>query len=199
VKAQLPNAELHIYYSFSGFERVKWQMNEYAAVWWYVKTHLDQPGVFVHGAVGKQALAREQMKASLLAYPSDLFVDGETFAATILECMAAGTPTLISDATALPGVYGDAAVILPRPIVDEHWVEAIVKLLTDEDKRQLYIERGKQFALANTWDKAIDHWEQTIVECIQAAHEGFGGYIASDDKPMGNSPPLGYPYVKKGR
>lgn len=206
VREQIPNAELHIFYSFGGFDHNKWQMNQYAAVWWYVKTHLNQPGVFVHGAVGKQALAREQKKAVLLVYPSDLFVDGETFGMVILECMAAGTPTLISDAAALPGVYGDAAAILPRPIEDEHWVAAIVRLLTEEPLRQTYIERGLEFAREHTWDKAIEAWDKTVRERVREARLDLaGGFIPSDDRPMGNSPSLGwpvkpqYPQIKKGR
>ncbi len=199
VKEAIPDAELHIFYSFSGFERVKWQMNQYAAIWWYVKTHLDQPGVFNHGPVGRQALAREQQRASLMVYPSDLFVDGETFCTVILECMAAGTPTLISDATALPGVYGDAAAILPRPIEDDQWVEAIVKLLTDDDLQQKYIKRGRKFASLHSWERTIAAWDKTIRERIREARLGLGGYIASPHKPMGNRPAIGYPYIKQGR
>ena len=206
VREQILDAELHIFYSFDGFERVKWQMNEYAATWWYVKAHLNQPGVFNHGPVGKQTLAREQMKAALMAYPSDLFVDGETFCMVVLACMAAGTPCLISNATALPGVYGNAAAILSRPIEDEHWIGAIVRLLTEEDLRQTYIERGLEFAHEHTWDKAIEAWDKTVRERVREARLGLaGGYIASDDKPMGNSPALGYPVqpqypqIKQGR
>jgi len=206
VREQIPDAELHIFYSFGGFERNKWQMNEYAAIWWYVKTHLDQPGVFVHGAVGKQTLAREQKKAALLAYPSDLFVDGETFAMAVLECMAAGTPTLISDAAALPGVYGDAAAILPRPIEDEPWIGVIVRLLTEKDLRQTHIERGLKFAHEHTWDVAIEAWDKTVRERVRDHRlEIACGFIPSDDKPMGNSPSLGwpvkpqYPWIKQGR
>jgi len=206
VREQIPDAELHIFYSFGGFERNKWQMNEYAATWWYVRSHLAQPGVFSHGPVGKQTIAREQKKAALIAYPSDLFVDGETFCTVILECMAAGTPTLVSDATALPGVYGDATAILPRPIEDDQWVEAIVKLLTDEEIREKYIERGLEFARQHTWDKTIEAWDETVQKRVLVARLGLeGGYIASDDKPMGNSPSLGhpvkpqYPQIKQGR
>ena len=151
-------------------------------------------------------LAREQKKAALMAYPSDLFVDGETFGMVVLECMAAGVPTLISDAAALPGVYGDAAAILPRPIEDEHWVAAIVRLLTEEPLRKTYIERGLEFAREHTWDKTIEAWDKTVRQRVQEARLGLaGGYIASDDKPMGNSPALGYtvkpqyPQIKQGR
>lgn len=199
IRERIPNAELHVYYSFGGFERSKWRMDAYAATWWYVKTHLGQPGVFNHGPVGKQTLAREQMKASLMVYPSDLFVDGETFCTVILECMAAGTPTLISDATALPGVYGDAAAILPRPIEDDQWIEAIVKLLTDEEVRRKYIERGKKFASLHSWERVVMAWDKTIRKCVRDARLGMGGYIASDDRPMGNHPASGYPHIKKGR
>jgi len=200
LKERVPDAELHIFYSFGGFERVKWQMTAYAQMWWYVKTHLDQPGVFNHGPVGKQTLAREQQRASLMTYPSDLFVDGETFCTVILECMAAGTPCLISDAAALPGVYGDAAAILPRPIDDGQWIEAIVKLLADEEIRQKYIKRGLKFASLHSWERTVAAWDRIIRERVKEARFGLaGGYVASENKPMGNRPSIGYPAIKQGR
>jgi len=205
VREQIPLAELHIFYSFGGFERNKWRMDKYAETWWYVKTHLSQPGVVNHGPVGQQTLAREQMKAALMAYPSDLFVDGETFCMVVLECMAAGTPCLVSDAAALPGVYGDAVAILARPIEDEHWIMAITRLLTEPDLRQTYTERGLEFARNHTWDKAIEAWDTTVQQRVQEARLGLaGGYIASPHRPDGNVPSLGtaqtrYPALKKGR
>ena len=205
VREQIPDAELHTFYSFGGFERNKWRMDKYASTWWEVRSHLDQPGVVNHGPIGKQALAREQKKAALLAYPSDLYVDGETFGMVVLECMAAGVPTLISDAASLPGVYGDAAAILPRPIEDEHWIAAIVRLLTEKDLRQTYIERGLEFAREHTWDKAVEAWDKTVRERVRDHRLDIaGGFIPSDDKPMGNIPALGtaqtrYPALKQGR
>ncbi len=206
VREHVPDAELHIFYSFEGFERNKWRMDKYASTWWEVRSHLDQPGIVNHGPVGKQTLAKEQMKAALMAYPSDLYVDGETFCMAVLENMAAGTPCLISDAAALAGVYGDAAAILPRPIEDEHWITAIVRLLTEEGLRQTYIERGLEFARGHTWDKAIEAWDKTVQERVRDHRLDLaGGFIPSDDKPMGNSPALGYPVkpqypqIKQGR
>ena len=169
IRERIPDVELHIYYSFGGFERSKWRMDQYAATWWYVKSHLDQPGVFNHGGVGKQVLAREQKKASLMVYPSDLFVDGETYCNSVLECMAAGVPCLISDATALPEVYGEAAAILPRPIDDDQWVEGIYQLLTDEEKRREYIKKGLKFARKRTWHRAAQTWGKLIEERVGAA------------------------------
>lgn len=169
IQARVPDAELHIFYSFGGFERSKWRMDEYAAIWWYVKSHLDQPGIFNHGGVGKQVLAREQKKASLMVYPSDLFVDGETYCNSVLECMAAGVPCLISDATALPEVHGEAAAILPRPIDDDQWVEGIVKLLTDEGLRRDHIKKGLKLARRRTWHRAATAWGKLIEERVAAA------------------------------
>lgn len=174
VREQIPDAELHIYYSFGGFERSKWRMDKYASIWWEVKVNLSQPGVFNHGGVGKQVLAQEQQKASLFAYPSDLFVDGETFCKSVLECMAAGTPCLISNAAALPEVYDGVAAILPRPIEDDQWVEAIVKLLTDEKLRQEYIEKGLKFASTHDWVRSVIAWDVLIEERVEAARENFG-------------------------
>ncbi len=169
IRERIPDAELHCYYSMGGFERVRWGMNEYTATWWEVKKNLDQPGITNHGAVGKNVLAREQKKASLFVYPSDLFVDGETFANSILECMAAGVPCLISDATCLPEIHGEAAAVLPRPIDDEQWVEGIVKLLADEELRRDHIKKGLKLARKRTWHRTTKAWGKLIEERVGAA------------------------------
>lgn len=169
IRERIPDAELHCYYSMGGFERSKWRMDEYAATWWYVHTHLNQPGITNHGAAGKNVLAREQKKASLFVYPSDPFIDGETFANSILECMAAGVPCLISNATCLPEVHGEAAAVLPRPIDDDQWVEGIVKLLTDEQLRRDYIKKGLKLARKRSWHRAGKAWEKLISERVEAA------------------------------
>lgn len=90
----------------------------------------------------------------------------EGFGLPLLEAMAAGTPAVTSNSSALAEIAGDAAVL-----VDPYDVDAIaaglLRVLTDEGAalREKLIEAGKRRARAYSWDAAaqrtIDVYRQT--------------------------------------
>ncbi len=96
----------------------------------------------------------EERKAALLAgaealvYPSRY----EGFGLQVLEAMAAGTPVLTSDVSALPEVAGDAAVL-----VDPNDVDSIAggmeNLLRDDELRKDLRERGRARAERFSWEE----------------------------------------------
>jgi glycosyltransferase involved in cell wall biosynthesis len=57
--------------------------------------------------------------AEVMVFPSEY----EGFGAPVVEAMAVGTPVLCSDATCLPDVAGDAAVV--RPLTFDAWADAL--------------------------------------------------------------------------
>lgn len=87
-------------------------------------------------------------KARLFILPS-LY---EGFGFPILEAMAAGTPVVCSNASALPEVAGDAALLF-----DPHDVEAMRetarKVLEDEALRAELVERGLERAKFFSWER----------------------------------------------
>ncbi len=87
--------------------------------------------------------------ATVLAHPAHY----EGFGLTLLEAMACATPVVCSDASSLPEVVGDAALLVPPEDVDA-WAAALHRVLSDRELRQTMsrkgLERSKQFS----WEKA---------------------------------------------
>jgi alpha-1,3-rhamnosyl/mannosyltransferase len=75
----------------------------------------------------------------------------EGFGSPLIEAMACGVPIVASNATALPEVYGDAAVG-----VDPHDIDAMAhalgRVMTDPELRSHLIDRGVRRASAFSWE-----------------------------------------------
>jgi len=110
---------------------------------------------FVPDEVRSAIIAR----AVALAYPS-IF---EGFGLPILEAMQAGTPVLTSNRTAMPGVAGDAAILVDPFDVDDI-AKGIRLLLTDadlrEDLRQKGFEQAARFSVTATGEAALAAFER---------------------------------------
>lgn len=86
--------------------------------------------------------------ANLFVYPS--FFEG--FGFPPLEAMACGVPTIVSNASSLPEIVGDGAVMIDPYNVDE-LAFAIRKVLEDKDLRENLIKKGLKQAKKFSWDK----------------------------------------------
>lgn len=81
----------------------------------------------------------------------------EGFGFTVADALAAGTPTVIADASSLPEVCGDAAVRL-RELSAEAVTEALGQLLRDDARRVELSARGRARAAGFRWaDAAAGH------------------------------------------
>ena len=104
----------------------------------------------VPGYVPPDELGTLYRRAAVFAFPS---LD-EGFGMPVLEAMAAGTPVLTSNRSALPEVAGDAALK-----VDPWDVESIVaglrELTGNEGLRKDLSRKGKTRAELFTWEKAV--------------------------------------------
>lgn len=113
----------------------------------------------LHGEIRASGLTEEDLR--FLGYLPDedlpLFYAGakvflfpslyEGFGLPPLEAMACGTPVIASDAQPMREVLGDAA-ILESPLSPERFMEAIVRVLTDENLLREMRQRGLQRAQA---------------------------------------------------
>ncbi|HEU4323975.1 MAG TPA: glycosyltransferase family 1 protein [Roseiflexaceae bacterium] len=86
--------------------------------------------------------------AALVAYPSRY----EGFGLQPLEAMACGTPVVASDASSLPEVVGDAALLAPPDDVAA-WTAALWRVLTDTALRENLRARGLAQAATFSYDR----------------------------------------------
>jgi glycosyltransferase involved in cell wall biosynthesis len=105
--------------------------------------------VRILGFVDDADLPALYRNAALLAFPS-LY---EGFGLPVLEAMACGTPVVCSNASSLPEVAGDAALLVD-PLDVDGWARAIARVLEDADLRRGMIARGLAQAARFTWERA---------------------------------------------
>jgi len=100
------------------------------------------------GYVAEEDLPALFSGARLFVFPS-LY---EGFGLPVLEAMACGTPVVCSNASSLPEVAGDAALLFD-PLDVEGMAAAMDRVLRDEALRAELIERGLKRARRFSWEK----------------------------------------------
>lgn len=111
--------------------------------------------IVLPGYVSPVDLAAWYARASIFAFPS---LD-EGFGMPLLEAMAAGTPILTSNRSALVEVAGDAALLADPEDVDA-LAEGLRRLTEDAGLRQDLAARGHARAKLFTWEKAVNEtWD----------------------------------------
>ncbi len=89
----------------------------------------------------------------------------ESFGMVVLEAMACGCPVIGPKTGAIPEIAGDAAYFI-NPYDPGEIAEAIENLLTSEDLRKEFIEKGFNRVRAFSWDKCAKETLITIEECF---------------------------------
>ncbi len=112
---------------------------------------------FVHfpGYVDQQSLPLWYNAAEALAYPS-IF---EGWGLPVVEAMACGCPTLVSDISSLPEAAGETGLRLP-PDDESAWAAGLRRAMTDTDWREKSKKAGIERASRFTWQAtaaAIGH------------------------------------------
>jgi glycosyltransferase involved in cell wall biosynthesis len=103
---------------------------------------------FVLTGVGNDDLNLLYGLSSSLIFPSRR----EGFGLPPLEAMASGTPVIASNASSLPEVLGEAALLVDPNDV-RRIIEAASALLTNSDLRSSYIEKGIKHSKKFSWEK----------------------------------------------
>jgi glycosyltransferase involved in cell wall biosynthesis len=101
----------------------------------------------------REDLIRVQKTAKVMIHPYDAPRESEFFCMSALECLAAGTPVILSDGPALVELWGDVATILPRPIRYSKWMWVIENLLANKDEWQRQSEAGQAKAVDFAWSR----------------------------------------------
>ncbi len=105
--------------------------------------------VLLAGYVDDSDLPALYSAADLFAFPS-LY---EGFGIPLLEAMGCGTPVLTAQASSLPEVAGDAALLV-EPTDIEAIAAGLWRLLSDEALRQQLLRRGQERIQRYTWAAA---------------------------------------------
>ena len=124
--------------------------------------------IFLPGYVSPQDLAKLYHRAAIFAFPS---LD-EGFGMPVLEAMAAGTPVLTSNGSALPEVAGDAALLVD-PLDTESLGVALRRLTIDRDLRAELARLGEARVKLFTWEEAVRETWDVYREILQQPVNDF--------------------------
>jgi glycosyltransferase involved in cell wall biosynthesis len=107
--------------------------------------------VIFPGYVALEDLPHWYGAATVFVYPS-LY---EGFGLPPLEAMACGTPVIVSDASSLPEVVGDAGARVD-PQRAEDLADTLAEVLQSKAKQEQMASAGLRQAASFTWDRAAD-------------------------------------------
>jgi glycosyltransferase involved in cell wall biosynthesis len=156
---------LHAYAALPGHERLPlilaggkgWQYEE---VFTTIAQHRLNDAVRLTGFIPMDELPLWYNSAQAFIYPSVF----EGFGLPVLEAMACGTPVIVSNASSLPEVVGDAGMkIEPRDTAA--WTEALRRAQFDTEWWQQAREQGFQEAARYSWQAAA----QATIESYRRA------------------------------
>ena len=116
-----------------------------------LKTYKFKNEVIITGKLSNEQLANITAAAYAMLYPVLL----EDFTMPCLEAMQSGVPVITSNAAALPGLCGDAALYV-NPGDFRDIAEKMMWLFKDEKKRSELIEAGKTRAEQFQWSKTSE-------------------------------------------
>ncbi|MHC5082195.1 MAG: glycosyltransferase family 4 protein, partial [Planctomycetota bacterium] len=118
------------------------------------------------GYLSRETMASLYQAASFLVFPS-LF---EGFGLPIVEAMASGAPVLASNATSIPEVAGEAALLFD-PRSPEEICDIMAKALEDPGVLEGLRSKGRDRVKAFSWDRAA---EETLEVFRTAIRRGAG-------------------------
>jgi len=121
--------------------------------------------VVVPGYVPSDVLETLYAGALVFVYPS-LY---EGFGFPPLEAMARGVPAIVSNASSLPEVVGDAAVLVD-PKKPSALADAIVTLSQDVARRRELVERGRRRAAFYRWERTAER-HLDVFRSVVGIHE----------------------------
>ena len=125
------------------------------------KEELKKEGIIVLGFVEDQWLPAIYANALAFIYPSL----HEGFGLPPLEAMSCGTPVLLSNASSLPEVGGDAALYFD-PLSVEAIEEAIEKIIFDVDLQKTMSEKSLIQSKQFSWDKTAQQTEEVYAKVL---------------------------------
>lgn len=144
--------------------RAGWKTEEMLAAIREAK-HRDR--IHLPGFIEQEDLAALICGARAFVWPS-LF---EGFGLPVLEAMACGTPVLTSNASSLPEVAGEAALLV-NPECEEAIAEGLMRLSRDDVLRARLASAGLQRAAEFTWGQTAEMTLKVYERVVRGAEAG---------------------------
>jgi glycosyltransferase involved in cell wall biosynthesis len=117
------------------------------------------------GMLNKRRRLEALAAADIFALPSHT----ENFGNAVLEAMASGVPTVISDAVNIAAeVEAARAGVVRRPTVED-FAEAMSLLLSNPAEADELARRGREFARRYEWASAVSAWLNMYAEVVATA------------------------------
>ena len=166
IKAEIPEAELHVYYGTLNWRESCKLKNDLEGLKKIdeLEASMRQPGVFNHGRKPQKELAKEMKKASLWLYPTWF---SETYCITAVEAQYAGVPIISNKYAGLITTLGNSAILLGNG--DSHWpyteegrkqfLAETISILKDRTKWQEWSDRGRKNAEKYSWTNCALTWK----------------------------------------
>ena len=117
--------------------------------------------IILLGYVASEYLPALYRAADVFVFPS-LY---EGFGLPPLEAMASRTPVIVSEASSLPEVVGDAGILID-PYDENALTEAIASVLTNSARREDLSQRGYERAKAFSWSATAESVAQVYREVL---------------------------------
>lgn len=134
--------------------RFAWKTGEVLAAW---ESSAYKDDIRILGYLSDELLHR--LTASALAFTYVSFSEG--FGLPLLEAMHTDTPVMAANATALPEVAGNAALLVD-PMSEVAMAAGLEQIYGDEPFRQKLVERGRIRREAFSWDEAAEQIYQHL-------------------------------------
>ncbi len=168
-----PEATLHVAYGWQGIDARIRAGDQMAGA---LKQKLEQKlatlkGVFWHGRIGQDALARMKCESWCSPYPSAFY---EVSCISMMEAQAAGAVPVVCDTGALKETVGDGGYIVPgnpySKVTQDMFLRVCHAVLGEVNARKVKEAAGRERAQGFTWQKSVDeHWMPKVVAMLEGA------------------------------
>jgi len=164
IRKEFPDAELHVYYGFGNWDKAISQRNNEneKRLRDQILENMKQPGIFYHGRVNQDELAKDFLNSDIWAYPTRFW---ETYGITALESMISRTAIVCSDLAGLKTTIPDGCGIKVEGDAytkeyQEKFLKEVFDILKNDKRRSEMLEKAYQHAIEQTWENRAKSWQE---------------------------------------
>lgn len=157
----IPDATLTLTYGVDrSWETNKWLMDALAEnLLECIRWKEQYAGSIIDLGRSPVALVQQaQATAEIAPYPCDAPLPGIVTSFAVMECAAAGAALILANLEGLPHVFGEFALMLDIPILEQEWVKATVELLRDDVRKSAMAKAGREWAMERPWSMHAESW-----------------------------------------